>query len=173
MKPFIVSLLLTATLPTWAHAATCENPVTKDDVRAAQQSWGNAIVAIGASGDPREKAGEVIDNLYAYDEGTVLFKPTLASEKPFRGSEDEALSYFVGGDISEDNGFALAPYTDVRFENEGIITYCDAAVAMGEYFFTDTNGEDIKVEYSFGYVRDNDGDLKINLHHSSLPYQAQ
>lgn len=44
---------------------------------------------------------------------------------------------------------------------------------MGEYFFTTTDGEDVKVEYSFGYIRDANGDLKINLHHSSLPYQAQ
>jgi len=26
------------------------------------------------------------------------------------------------------------------------------------------------VEYSFGYIKDEDGNLKIALHHSSLPY---
>jgi len=29
------------------------------------------------------------------------------------------------------------------------------------------------VEYAFGYVLDDDGDLKINLHHSSLPFSAE
>ncbi|MEM8830616.1 MAG: calcium-binding protein [Cyanobacteria bacterium P01_G01_bin.19] len=80
------------------------------------------------------------------------------------------MSYFVGGIISEDQGFALAPFTDVRFENEGIITYDDTAISMGEYFFTQTDGSEIKVEYSFGYIRDENGELKINLQHSSLPY---
>ena len=41
---------------------------------------------------------------------------------------------------------------------------------MGNYFFTGPDGSDTKVEYTFGYVRGDDGKLKINLHHSSLPY---
>ncbi|MEM7591467.1 MAG: hypothetical protein AAF383_08095 [Cyanobacteria bacterium P01_A01_bin.83] len=146
------------------------NPITEQDVLAAQESWGEAIVAIGEAENPEAEAQSTLDTLYAYDFSTVLFKPTLASEVPFRGTEEEALSYFVGGIISEDQGFALAPFTDVRFENEGIITYDDTATSMGEYFFTQTDGSEIKVEYSFGYVRDENGELKINLQHSSLPY---
>jgi len=41
---------------------------------------------------------------------------------------------------------------------------------MGNYFFTGTDGDETKVEYSFGYTKDEDGNLKIVLHHSSLPY---
>ena len=100
----------------------------------------------------------------------MLFKPTLASVDQFRGTKKEALSYFIGQDLKEDNGFALAPYTKVTWENEGIITDGDSAQAMGNYYFTKTNGDIVKVEYSFGYVKDEDGNLKINLHHSSLPY---
>jgi len=173
MKSLLLALAVTVATPALAYAGTCENPVTKEDVLSAQKTWGDAIVAIGKAENAEEKAQKVIDRLYAYDEGTVLFKPTLASESPFRSSETTALSYFVGGEISEDKGFALAPYTNVRFENEGIITHCDTALSMGEYFFTKTDGEEIKVEYSFGYIRDENSDLKINLHHSSLPYQPQ
>ena len=72
--------------------------------------------------------------------------------------------------MKEDNGFALAPYTKVRWENEGIITDDDSAIAMGNYFFTKTDGSEVKVEYTFGYVRDEEGNVKINLHHSSLPF---
>ncbi len=173
MKPIVFALLLTTATPALAQAAPCDDPVTENDVLSAQQSWGAAIVAIGKAENAKAEAQKTLDTLYAYDEGAVLFKPTLASADPFRGTEDEALSYFVGGSIGEDKGFALAPYTNVRFENEGIVTHCDTALSMGEYFFTKTDGEEIKVEYSFGYVRDESGDLKINLHHSSLPYQAQ
>jgi len=62
----------------------------------------------------------------------------------------------------------------VRFENEEIITSGTTAMAMGNYFFTkpddDGNDEETKVEYSFGYFLDSEGALRINLHHSSLPY---
>jgi hypothetical protein len=102
----------------------------------------------------------------------VLFKPTLAAEDQFRGDFDQALSYFVGGSIEEDGGFAIAPYTNVRWENEATFIDADSAMAMGNYFFTTTEGEEVKVEYSFGYVRDEEGDLKIVLHHSSLPFSA-
>jgi len=173
MKPIFFALLLSTAIPGIAHAATCENPVTKQDVIEAQKNWGDAIFAIGKAEDAKAEAQSTLDTLYGYEGGNVLFKPTLASDEPFRWREDEALSYFVGGSIAEDKGFALAPYTNVRFDNEGIITYCDTAISMGEYYFTKTDGSEIKVEYSFGYVRDENGDLKINLHHSSLPYQAQ
>ena len=184
MKPNFFALLIVSVVTTMAgctnpqstpiaQAAPCENPVTENDVLAAQQSWGEAIVAIGKAENPEAEAQSTLDRLYGYDLGTVLFKPTLASNEPFRGTEKEALSYFVTGSISEDKGFALAPYNNVRFENEGIITHCDTAISMGEYFFTKTDGSEIKVEYTLGYVRDENGDLKINLHHSSLPYQVK
>ena len=144
--------------------------ITTQEVEAAQQAWGNGIVTIGKAEDPRKAAIAHIDEFYAFDHGTVLFKPTLASVDQFRGTKKEALSYFIGQDLAEDNGFALAPYTAVRWANEGIVTDGDSAMAMGNYFFTKTDGDVVKVEYSFGYVKDKDGNLKINLHHSSLPF---
>jgi hypothetical protein len=152
-----------------AWAKECSN-ITKDEVIAAQKKWGDGIVTIGKAEDHKAAALNHLNTLYGYDMGEVLFKPTKAAEDQFRGSKDEALSYFVKGNVPEDKGFALAPYTKVRFENEGIVTDCDSAMAMGNYYFTTTEGKDIKVEYSFGYVKDDNGKLKINLHHSSLPY---
>merc|ERR1712174_170608 len=74
------------------------------------------------------------------------------------------------GNVKEDNGFAIKGWTNVRFENENIITEGAVGKAMGNYFFTKPDGEEVKVEYSFGYFLTDDGDVKINLHHSSLPY---
>lgn len=144
--------------------------ITKEEVIAAQEQWGEGIVAIGKADDPKATALNFLNTLYGYDIGEVLFKPTKAAEKQFRGTKDEALSYFVKGVVPEDKGFALAPYTKVRFENEGIVLNGDSALAMGNYYFTTTDGKEIKVEYSFGYVKDANGALKINLHHSSMPY---
>ncbi|MEP3227216.1 MAG: phosphoribosyl-AMP cyclohydrolase [Parasphingorhabdus sp.] len=150
-------------------------PITAEEVTAAQTAWGEGIVTIGKAfseeEDFRAAADEHIKKFYAYGDGaTVLFKPTLAAEKQFRGTFDGAMSYFVGTEGSEDKGFAIKPWTAVRWENEGTIVDSDSAMAMGNYFFTDTDGNETKVEYSFGYVRGDDGELKINLHHSSVPF---
>ncbi|MEL6878234.1 MAG: phosphoribosyl-AMP cyclohydrolase [Pseudomonadota bacterium] len=153
------------------------SPITAEEVAAAQTAWGEGIVAIGQvfteEGDFRARAEEHINTHYAYGEdATILFKPTLAAEDQFRESFDEALSYFVGTEGTEDGGFAIAPYTAVRWENNGTVIDEDGdmAVAMGNYFFTGTDGNDTKVEYSFAYEKDENGDLKIVLHHSSLPF---
>ena len=42
---------------------------------------------------------------------------------------------------------------------------------MGNYFFTNSDSKVSKVEYTFGYIKMNEKIL-INLHHSSIPYQA-
>ncbi len=149
--------------------------VTVADVEMAQQEWGNGIVAIAtehsAGRDYVGRAREHIQSLYAYEISPVLFKPTFASQDQFRSNFESALSYFVAGNnvCPEDKGFAIKGWTKVRFENEGIIINGDTAMAMGNYFFTTPEGEEVKVEFSFGYIVDSAGDLRILMHHSSMP----
>lgn len=114
-----------------------------------------------------EKAKEVVELQYDFDEGTVLFKPTKVAQQPFRSTKTEAISYFVRGEVSEDHGFALQPWKKVHFGNHDTIIDNDSAVASGEYYKT---GEETKAEYTFGFIKNHEGKLKINLHHSSLPY---
>ncbi|NQY42779.1 MAG: hypothetical protein HRT87_05510 [Legionellales bacterium] len=149
--------------------------ITEQDVVDAQSVWGEGIIAIGKmfleKGDYKARATQHIKDLYAYDHSDVLFKPTLASNPQFRPTFEQALSYFVGGDIPEDNGFAIKPWSKVRFGEQQILIYEDNAVAMGNYFFTPVEGnEEVKLEYTIGYIRDETGKLRINLHHSSVPY---
>lgn len=158
-----------------AEAGETSAAITAEEVAAAQKAWGEGIVAIGKTftdeGDFKAAADEHIKKFYAYGpDATVLFKPTLTSDDQFRETFDEAMSYFIGTEGTEDKGFAIKPWTAVRWENNGTIVDSDSAMAMGNYYFTDTDGNDTKVEYSFGYVRDENGDLKINLHHSSVPF---
>ncbi|MCY4209624.1 MAG: phosphoribosyl-AMP cyclohydrolase [Gammaproteobacteria bacterium] len=151
-------------------------PISEQRVIDAQQTWGNGIVAISKvyteGGDYTARATQHINDLYAYGETDVMFKPTLAVEDQFRETFDEALNYFVGKEGTEDAGFAIKGWTNVRWENNGIYFDDDCAMAMGNYYFTGPDGNETKVEYTFGYVLV-DGDLKINLHHSSLPYSAE
>ena len=149
--------------------------ITKEEVKQAQKAWGDGIVAIGQvyinGGDYAQKALKHIKKSYDYRMGTVLFKPTLASEIPFRPSVEGALSYFVGGNdkFPEDKGFAIKPWTNVRFDNHQIITYGMKAIAMGHYFFTNLEGDETKVEYTLGFIKRGD-EIKITVQDSSLPY---
>ena len=163
-----VSLMLSASSAFAAY-------ITADDVRSAQQAWGNAIVAIGAASAhgtaAQAVASNLIENLYAYEVGPVLFKPTKAAAVPFRDTFDKALSYFIGGSVPEDHGFARQPWSAVRFGDQQITIDSDSATAMGHYYFTDANTEEeTMAEFTFGYIRDPEGRLRINVHHSSLPY---
>lgn len=175
MKKHLATTVLIALTSTSAFADECgtHHQITKEEILAAQKAWGDGIVAIGAAENHKKAAMELIDTLYGYDIGPVLFKPTKASVVEFRDTKEEALSYFVTGKEPEDKGFALAPYTKVRFDNKGIIIDCDSALAQGNYYFTKSDGSEIKVDYSLGYVEDKNGHLKINLHHSSLPYKPE
>ena len=150
--------------------------VTKEQVLKVQQQWGDGVVKIGTLKAKRAEceafASSFLDDRYAFGLGVVLFKPTKCEIEQFRPSKEEALSYFIAGDdrkCAEDKGFAIQPWTKVRFENTGIILEENRALAMGNYFFTDTDGNEAKVEYTFGY-RLVDGELKIDLHHSSFPF---
>ena len=93
------------------------------------------------------------------------------------------MSYFVGAEtmsnekfVGEDAGFAInggKGWKNVVFRNHQIDLNSEVAIAMGDYVFTDaTSGDEVRVEYTFGYKRNDDGKVRIYLHHSSVPYAA-
>ena len=150
--------------------------ITTTQIQTAQQAWGDGIVGIAtahADGEDFEAVARThVTTHYAYGLMPVLFKPTMAADVQFRTTFEEALSYFVAtnGRCPEDTGFAIRGWTAVRFENVDILTHGGTALAMGNYFFTNRDAETVKVEYSFGYALDDLGEVRICLHHSSIPY---
>ena len=151
------------------------NGITEEEVLHAQKGWAEGVVSIGGAyvdkKDYNAAAVRFVDAFYGYDQGPVLFKPTKASAVKFRSTKEEALSYFVKGSVPEDHGFVLQPWSNVRFENAGIVIDGDSALAMGVYYFTDaTTSEEVEVEYTFGYFKDESGKIRIRLHQSSVPY---
>ena len=157
------------------------NPITPAEIAALQAAWGEGLVAISTAFAEGEDyaaiAQNVLDTLYGYVDGTVLFKPTIASEVPFRFTETGAASYFIGASIGDaayeedGQGFATSPWTAVRFGADGAyIINGETALWMGSVFLTNDEGEEIRVEKSLGLYRDANGDVRIQLHHSSVPF---
>ena len=147
-------------------------------VITTQKKWANKILEIGKE----FKKGVNLDNLvfdllhniYAFDHCKVLFKPTLAKYDQFRSTKEEFISYFLGQNkvCKEDKGFAIKNWKSINFENYKIIGYNNYLISMGNYHFIDDKNKSLKVEYTFGFIKIKNNELRINLHHSSLPYDG-
>ena len=162
-----------------ANTAVVSGNITEAEVLKAQTMWGNAVVQIakdfeaGGLGKAKVTAQAALDAAYAYDMGPVLFKPTLAAlPQNIRSTEEGALAYFVGGNSNfpNDTGFALKGWRSVESKNAVIHLNGNTALTMGNVSFTDKTGKVTTVDKTWGYVKDTAGNVKIVLHHSSLPY---
>ena len=142
------------------------------------EKWANIVLQLGNA--YREKknldklVSELLHDIYAFNQGDVLFKPTLAKHEQFRSKKEEFVSYFLGQNnvCKEDTGFAIKNWKSIKFENYKVVENNDNLLAMGNYFFENDKNEFLKVEYTFGFIRINNNELRINLHHSSLPYSG-
>ncbi len=149
-----------------------------DLVTATQQKWGNLVIEIGNAYKKNESlenlTSDLLHNIYAFNHCEVLFKPTLAKKNQFRTTKDEFLSYFLGQNkvCDEDSGFAIKGWKSIKFENFKITEQNNQLLAMGNYYFKDNEDKVLKVEYTFGFIKVSNKELKINLHHSSLPYNG-
>ncbi|UZD92285.1 phosphoribosyl-AMP cyclohydrolase [Cognatishimia activa] len=156
-------------------------PITEAEITTAGKIWGDALVAVSKAYEAdgidgaRVVAEGALDAAYGYNLGPVLFKPTLAGgEKTFRTTRKGALSYFVGhdDDYPSDGGFGIKGWRTVVFDTAATFVEGDVAMWMGWVTFTDKDGNVTKVDKTFGYKKDEEGTLRIVLHHSSLPYQG-
>ena len=163
---------------TGAPAPVASHNISESDVLAAQRAWGEALVQIsldyeaGGIAKAKATAEKVLDTAYGYNMGPVLFKPTLTTTpQTFRTTRAGALAYFVGHDAAfpADKGFALMGWRSVDIRNAAIYLDGDTALSMGNVLITDKNGKVTTVDKTWGYSRDDDGKLRIVLHHSSLP----
>ena len=176
------AFLLAGMSSTALAAPVVNQAITEAEVIGAQQAWCQALVDISSTyakdGQPAAKAlaEKVIDSAYGYQMGAVLFKPTLTvAPQTFRTTRAGALSYFVGGDpdFPQDKGFALKGWTKCESQNAGIFIAGDSATSMGNVLVTDKNGKVTTVDKTWTYVKDDAGNLRIVVHHSSLPYTGK
>ncbi len=159
--------------------ATSRTPITVAEVEAAQRAWGAGLVAIAAAnreGGPQRAnavALDALNRLYGFESGPVLFKPTLTrAPQTFRVTRESALAYFVGQDpaFPGDTGFALGDWRAVAIENAAVRVVGDMALTMGNVRITDGQGRVTSVDKTWAFQRDAAGNLRIVLHHSSLPF---
>ena len=153
--------------------------INETELATARAAWGNGLVAISKAYDEtgidgaHDLADSLLDTLYGFEFGQILFKPTLSGgTQTFRTDKRGTLSYFIGHnpEFPKDTGFGLKSWRDVRFETSSAFIEGDVAMWMGWVTFTDRNGNVVKADKSFGYRRAANGSLKLVLHHSSLPY---
>jgi hypothetical protein len=146
-------------------------------IQAAQDAWGEGLIAIGKAhkegGDPKAVAVKMLETVYDYPDGKVLFKPTLThGEQTFRPTFEGALAYFVGGDpnFPNDSGFALNGWVESEEKIDSFVVHGNVVIVMGNVTLTSPDGDKVTVDKTFAYRLDDDGNLRIITHHSSLPF---
>ena len=147
------------------------NDISLIEVEDFLNSWKDGVIDIGIAyqqgNDYKEKARAFIETHYAFDIGDVLFKPTFTNDVVFRNNLEDALSYFVSGDISEDSGFAIKPWEDIKASELNFIIEDNLCAVMGVFNLKPLNSENkTKITFTFILVKDNDK-FKIKVHHSS------
>lgn len=182
----VTALPATAVPATAVPAATAprvtpmSTNISEAQVLQAQRAWCDALLSISRAyrtgGFPlaRATAEKVLDSAYGYAYGPVAFKPTLTSgQQTFRPTRAGALAYFVGGDpqFPNDAGFAIKPWTACAIRNQVVQLHGIFAVTMGNVDLTDSSGKLTTVDKTWGFLREPDGETRIVLHHSSLPFQ--
>ena len=155
-------------------------PLSETDLIKARSNWGKEIIKISKAyeDDGIERASlvalKMLDNLYGFNLGPVLFKPTLSGgDQTFRLSKAAALSYFVGHNTEYplDTGFGIKHWREFKSETAAVFIDESIAMWMGWVTLTDANFKKVKVDKSWGYKLDGNGTMRIVLHHSSLPYE--
>ena len=154
--------------------------ISEKDLFDARTAWGNSLIEISETFENEgieiatTIASDMIDDLYGFNFGKVLFKPTLSGgNQTFRTTKEGALSYFVGHNPAypNDSGFGIKFWREINSDTAA--TFIDDTVAMwmGRVTFIDKDGQVTKVDKSWGYKLDANGNLRITLHHSSVPYE--
>lgn len=169
--------MLALSITSFAQSTTSFN-ISEKMVTDAQAAWCGALVKINETkekgGDYTKVASDILDAAYNYQHGVVLFKPTLTTgDQVFRMDKEGALAYFVGGNskYKDDGGFALKGWKKCESKPRGIILNGDTALSMGNVHMWDKDGKETVVDKTWGYRADEKGNLRIILHHSSLPYK--
>ena len=134
-------------------------------------SWKDGVIGIGSvfksDGDYKKEATSFIDKHYAFNESNVLFKPTFTKQVIFRNNKEDALSYFIKGDIIEDNGFAIKPWKSIEPLEIHINIEDNFSIAMGVLELSPF-GDENPTKIAFTFILDEfDNGIKIKAHHSS------
>lgn len=156
--------------------------ITEEQVLNSQKGWCNGLLAIskayaaGGFAAAESTATRILDQAYGYQYGAVAFKPTLTKPpQTFRATKAGALAYFVGGNSAypNDSGFAIKPWTTCVVRNQVIQLHGDLAITMGNVDLSDGSGKLTTVDKTWAFIREPDGEVRIVLHHSSLPFSAK
>lgn len=170
--------MLVDILETLSSIGQASMTFTDDMVHTALQAWCDNVVLTGKvhseGGDVKAFSADVLLDSYDYENGKVLFKPTLTyGAQTFRPTKEGALAYFVGNDnnFSNDKGFKLKPWVKVWYSKMDYILHGDLAIVQCNVHFIGDDDSHIFVNKSFVFRRYDDGKVRIILHQSSLPYQ--
>ena len=145
--------------------------MNESKIKEFLSSWTKGVIKIGQAYSNKEnyekEALKFLSKHYAFKTQQILFKPTFTKEKIFRNSLEEALSYFIKGEFTEDNGFALKPWEEINLKELNILNEENLSSVMGTLSFKPVSSSDTTlVAFTFVFCLEEE-EIKIKIHHSS------
>ena len=159
-----------------ASAAHPTEPIARAEALKAQRAWSEMVIEIGEvyriGGDYRSHAEELVADIYDVARGPVLLKPAYASGLPVRTELADIVSYYAGGGVWEDAGFALKPWRKIRFGRQFASFGPGTATLMGACYLTPSRSSiETRLDFTMCFRRDAHGIIRLQTHHSSIPYR--
>ena len=159
-----------------SSSAYPHEPISRMDALRAQRAWSEMVIEIGeivrAGGDYRAHGESLLRKVYDFDRGPVLLKPAFAGGHPIRTEFDDIASYYIGGGVWEDEGFARKPWRKIRFGRQFASFGQGSATLMGSCFLTPVRSAiETQIDFTMGFRRDPQGATRMTLHHSSVPFR--
>ena len=133
--------------------------MTRHDIDNAQQAWGDGIVAIAkahSDGGDYEAVPEIMSKHCTPTGWETSCSSQRSPLLNFRPTFDEALSYFVASNNAcpEDKASPSRDGQMSDLKDAGVILRETTALAMRSTFSQHLLRDEVKVEYTFGYVLD-------------------
>jgi hypothetical protein len=106
-----------------------------------------------------------VDLLLSLYDPKATLKPTLSPI--IRTIPNDIKAYFIGSKQFNDSGFINNGINKIDFTQSFINEVENCIIDVGKYTFFKTDNQKIEADYTFVYLKVEDG-LKIISHHSSL-----
>jgi hypothetical protein len=154
--------------------------ITEDEVGNMNKAWGDSLANISKTYEEegfdaaKNLTEQLIDKFFCFHLGIpVGVKPSRAvAPQTFRTTPEGVLANYVGNnsDYPNDTGFALKGWVKVENYPSTILLLGRVALFMGTYSLTNKDGNVTLLDITWGFLKEDDGNLCFTIGHGSLPY---
>ena len=146
--------------------------ISEAEIITFQRGLGTAFNAISVASNDLQKseaADALLQKYYGFDDGKVMFNSNIYGNMKAISTYEAMKSYLIGGNTSfpEHSGFGNANWVYKNSKNDGIMNDQSIAIAFGQRFYENEEGDRLIENYSMCIKKNKAGELKLIGHKTS------